>query len=185
MTRGPALARSSYTSTEDVIEREARVLWRRQLSQPGFWRPFVLRRVALGVVVLVLLVVLEVAEVGGPNGALRGAILLVPAFALLTVLDVWMIRRRTLHGHRYRIDAGCPPGTLVAAEYRSDEIEFILPTYRLSLPLDTIESAVHGGGVLVLDGDEADSAWVVPDELLGPDALRVLLDALGARLVDR
>lgn len=185
MTGGPVLATSSYTSTEEVIEREARVLWRRQLSRPGFWRPFVLRPVALGVVVLVLLVVLEVAEVGGPNGALRGAILLVPTFALLTVFDVWMIRRRTLRGHRYLVAAGCPPGTVVTADYRSDEVEFVLPTHRVTLPLDTIASGVHGGGVLVLQGEEADSAWVVPDELLGPDALRVLRDALGARFVQR
>ncbi|WP_377643174.1 hypothetical protein [Oryzobacter terrae] len=185
MTDAPREVTTSYTSTEAVIEREARVLWRRQLSRPGFWRGFVLRRVALSVVVVVLLVVVEVAEVGGPGAALRGGLVLVPAFLALLALDVWMVRRRTLRAHRVLTRAGCPPGTVVTAAYRPDEVEFTLPTHRVALPLSTVTSAVHGGGVLVLVGEDEETAWVVPDELLGDEAVRVLRAALGTRLVER
>ncbi len=180
----PREVTTSYTSTEEILEREADVLWRRQLAQDGFWRGFVRRRVALGVLIAVLLVVVEVAQVGGPGGALRGGVILVPAYVLLVALDVVLIRRRTRRAHLAVTRAGCPPGTVVSAVYRSDEVEFGLPSHRVTLPLSGITSAVHGGGVLLLSGDDDQSSWLVPDELLGPEALRVLRGALGSRLVE-
>ena len=52
----PGVATASYVSTQAIIDREYRLLARRQLGLPGFWRRFVRRRLAVAVLVVVVIV---------------------------------------------------------------------------------------------------------------------------------
>jgi len=176
---------ASYVSTAEILERESRLLARRQLARPGFWRSFVRRRVAAAVLVVAVIVVLTVATDGvTAAGAVRGTVFMLVALAVLTALDVWLTRRRVLRAHRAVTTRGCPPGTVVSASYSPSEFTFGLPGHRIVLETSSFASGLHEDRLLHLE--QVDGAqWVVPDELLGPDGLGVVRSVLGERLVER
>jgi hypothetical protein len=182
---GADVATASYVGSSEVLDREYRLLARRQLSRPGFWRRFVRRRIAAAVLVVVVIVALtlfddEVTPVGGA----RATVVMLSALAVLTAFDVWLTRRRVLRAHRVVVTSACPPGRVVSASYSPTELTFGRPGHRTVLETSSLAGAVHEGGPLVLD--QADGGvWVVPDELLGQHGLDVVRSALGDRLVER
>ena len=184
-TDAHSVATASYVSTTEILEREARLLARRQLTRPGFWRPFVRRRILAAVLVVAVIVTLAVVTDGiGAAGAVRGIVLMLLALGALTAVDVWLTRRGILRAHRAVATAGCPPGTVVAARYTPQELTFSLPGQRFVLETTTLTGGVHEGGLLWLEQGEL-GGWVVPAELLGPHGLDVVRAVLGERLVER
>ena len=181
---GGPRAHASYVSTPVILEREARALARRQLSTPGVWRRFGLRRLGVAVAAAALLTLLVATDRATLAGAGRGGLLLLVALALLTALDAWLIRRRVLRAHRTAAIASCPPGTVVAGTYALDEITFALPGHRVVVVTAAVTEAIHEGRLLLLHQDDG-RAWVVPDELLGDGGLDVVRAALGPRLEER
>ena len=180
-----AVATASYVSTTEILERESRLLARRQLTRPGFWRSFVRRHVLAAVLVVAVIVVLAVATDGvDAAGAVRGTVVMLLALGLLTALDVWLTRRRVFRAHRAVTTSNCPPGTVVSAAYSPTEFTFGLPGHRVVLETRTLTGGLHEGGLLWLEQDSG-GEWVVPDELLGPDGLDVVRTVLGERLVER
>ena len=179
------VATASYVSTTEILARESRLLARRQLARPGFWRSFVRRRVLVAVIVVAVIVALAVATDGvEAAGAVRGIALMLLALGLLTALDVWLTRRRIFRAHRVVTTANCPPGTVVSASYSPTELTFSLPGHRTVIEAASLAGGVHEGGILLLEA--ADGGWVVvPDELLGVSGLDVVRTVLGERLVER
>lgn len=187
-TRGAdaaAVATASYVSTAEILEREYRLLARRQLTRPGFWRRFVWRRVAVSLLVVVVIGALALVDDDiTPAGAVRGTVVMLSALGVLTALDVWLTRRRVLRAHRVTVTNACPPGTVVSAWYSPTELTFGLPGHRLVLETASLAGGVHEGGLLLLEQGDG-GAWVVPDELLGAHGLDVVRTSLGDRLVER
>ena len=181
----PGVATASYVSTQAISDREYRLLARRQLGLPGFWRGFVRRRLAVAVLGVVVIVVLALVDDGiTALGAVRGIVLMLVAIAVLTALDVWLTRRRIFRAHRVVVTSNCPPGTVVSASYSPTELTFSLPGHRTVIEAPSLASGVHEGGILLLQ--TADGGWVVvPDELLGAGGLDVVRTVLGERLVER
>ncbi|HET6969429.1 MAG TPA: hypothetical protein VFI44_14175 [Ornithinibacter sp.] len=180
-----SVATASYVSTAEILERESRLLARRQLARPGFWRPFVRRRVLAAVLIVAVIVALAVFIDGiEAAGAVRGIVLMLLALGLLTAVDVWLTRRGILRAHRVLATAGCPPGTVVTARYTPREFTFSLPGHRLMLETTTLTGGLHEGGLLWLEQAD-DVGWVVPDELLGVSGLDLVRTVLGERLVER
>ena len=179
------VATASYVSTTEILERESRLLARRQLARPGFWRSFVRRRLLVAVLVVAVIVALAVATDGvEAAGAVRGIVLMLLALGVLTALDVWLTRRRVFGAHRAVTTGNCPPGTVVSASYSPTEFTFGLPGHRIVLETSSLAGGLHEGGLLYLEQGNG-SEWVVPDELLGPDGLEVVRTVLGERLVER
>ena len=177
-------ATGSYVSTTEILEREARLLARRQLSLPGYWRRFVRRRVAAVVVIVALGVAIAVLSPVGVAGAVRGVTALLLLLALATAVDHWVVRRRVFRAHRVLAASACPPGTVVHAHFTVEELTFSLPGHRIVLETSSLSRGVHEGGLLLLE--QADGAvWVVPDELLGARGLDVARAGLGHRLDER
>jgi hypothetical protein len=181
----PGVATASYVSTQAIIDREYRLLARRQLGLPGFWRRFVRRRILVAVLVVVVIVVLALVDDGiTALGAVRGIVLMLVAIGVLTALDVWLTRRRIFRAHRVVVTSNCPPGTVVSASYSPAEFTFSLPGHRTVIEAASLAGGVHEGGILLLEA--ADGGWVVvPDELLGVSGLDVVRTVLGERLVER
>lgn len=179
------VATASYVSTTEILEREYRLLARRQLALPGFWRTFVRRRVLAAVLVVAVIVALAWFDAGVTTaGAVRGIALMLVALGALTTFDVWLTRRRTFRAHRVVAHSNCPPGTVVSASYSPTEFTFRLPGHSMALETSSLAGGVHEGGLLLLEAADG-GGWVVPDELLGPDGLEVVRTALGDRLVVR
>ena len=179
------VARASYVSTTEILGREYRLLARRQLSTPGFWRRFVGRRIAVAVLVVVVIVVLaQLSDGVTAAGAVRGIVLMLLTLGVLTALDVWLTRRRVVRAHRVVATSSCPPGTVVSASYSPAEFTFSLPGHRTVVETSSLAGGVHEEGLLFLESADG-GAWVVPDELLGAGGLDVVRAALGDRLVER
>ena len=178
-------ATASYVSSAEILQREYRLLARRQLSRPGFWRRFARRRIVAAVLVVAVIVALALFDDDiTAVGAARGTVVMLSALAVLTAFDVWLTRRRVLRAHRVVVTSACPPGTVVSASYSPTELTFSLPGHRTVLETSSLAGGVHEGGLLVLE--QADGGvWVVPDELLGAHGLDVVRTALGERLVER
>ena len=179
-----SVATASYVSTAEILERESRLLAWRQLARPGFWRPFVRRRVLAAVLMVAVIVALAMVIDGiEAAGAVRGIVLMLLALGLLTAFDVWLTRRRVFRAHRTLATLNCPPGTDVSASYSPTQFTFSLPGHRVVLETSSFAGGLHEGGLLHLeqvDGGE----WVVPDELLGAKGLDVVRTVLGERLVE-
>jgi hypothetical protein len=182
---GAGVATASYVSTTEIIDREYRLLARRQLALPGFWRRFAWRRVAVAVLVVVVIVALALFDDGVTAvGAARGIVLMLVAIGVLAALDVWLTRRRIFRAHRVVVTSNCPPGTVVSASYSPTEFTFSLTGHHTVLETASLTGAVHEGRLLLLEGADG-GAWVVPDELLGAQGLDVVRAVLGDRLVER
>ena len=181
----PGVATASYLSTPAIIDREYRLLARRQLSRPGFWSRFARRRLAVAVLAMVVIVALALFDDDITTaGAVRGTVVMLVALGVLTALDVWLTRRRIFRAHRVVTSSNCPPGTVVSASYSPTEFTFTLPGYRTVLETASLAGGVHAGGLLFLESADG-GGWVVPDELLGAGGLDVVRTALGDRLVER
>lgn len=173
---------SSVVSSVDIGRREADALFSWYLHRPGFWRTFIRRRIALVASVVVLLAVVEVYDVGGGGGALRGALFFGPVLAGLIAFDVWFVRRRYRQATRASVR---PPGSVLEAAFHPDRVEFTVTRNSTTVRWDEVRSAVRRDGVLTLAMEgEGDEAIMVPDELLTPPALEVLRGALGYRLLE-
>lgn len=178
------VATATYVSSAEILEREYRLLARRQLAQPGFWRTFTRRRVLAAVLVVAVIVALTVADDQVTTaGAVRGTVFMLLALAALTALDVWLTRRRVLRSHRVVATSGCPPGTVVSAAYSPTEFVFRLPGHSTVIETSTLAGGTHAGGVLLLESSDG-GCWVLPDELLGAHGLDVVRAALGDRLLE-
>lgn len=176
---------ASYVSSADVIARECAVLVDEIERSSGYWRPFVVRHVAVTGMLVMVPVLLHVAGLATRLGALRGVSLLLAVFAGLTAMDLWRSTRALRRAVRATVEDGCPVGTRVSARYTPDRIVFALPTHEIVIDPATITRARFVRRVLLLDQEDAERAWVVPVELVGQDGLRVLRDTLGVRFVER
>ena len=178
---GP-VAGASYVSTQAIIEREARALALDLRRHPHFWFPFVRARLVrlAGYAILVVLVAVAVPVPTGP---------VVLAAAL--VFAAWTaVAARTWLAEPYRIclaycEDGCPPpGTLVRATYAARAFEFVLPDRTITVDPATVVAARRRAGCLLVDLADTIGPMCVPDELLGPDGLRVVRTVLGDRLLE-
>lgn len=173
--------RVAYISSESVIEREAMALVRDIEAQPGYWRPFVVRHALLAVALLGLVVGMGIA-LRAPAEGLRALLTVVVTILVALVgTDWYLARRRVRRAVRLGVWHGCPPGTVVRAAWDEQRVVFTLPTHEIAVDLATVTAARPADGVLFLDQQDRPRAWVVPDELLGAEALEVLRRALGPR----
>ena len=182
---GTGVAPATYVSSAEILDREYRLLARRQLALPGFWRTFTRRRILAALLIVVVIVTLTVADDDITTaGALRGITVMLVALATLTVLDVWLIRRRVLRAHRVIANHRCPPGTVVSASYSPTEFVFRLPGHSTVIETAALAGGTHEGGLLFLESADG-GGWVLPDEMLGAHGLDVVRTALGERLIER
>lgn len=172
---------TSYVSSEPVIRREAAAVVREVEGAPGYWRPFVLKRLGLLALIAVLVVVLLGWGKVTLAGTVRGAGLLLVTSAALTWFDVVLTRRRVRRSAIGYVARQCPPGTPVRARWSRERVVFVAPTHEVRLDLATVTAARHRPGVLLLDQQAAALPWVVPEELLGEEALAVVRASLGSR----
>lgn len=179
---GGPRAEASYVSSDAVIARETAVVVRDLENRPGYWRPFVVRHVLVTLLFVGVLVVLTASGDADLAGLARGTAFALSVMAGLTALDLFVGKRKVRRAVRTHTEAACPPGTLVQAVWTPEWVLFRLPSHEIRVELATVTAARHGAGVLRLDQDGTGPGWVVPDELLGPDALAIVRDALGARL---
>lgn len=169
-------------SSEAVIAREVAVVVREREGTPGYWRPFVVRHVLMTLLFVGVIVVLTAFGYGNLAGLVRGTALALAIMAGLTAFDLWQVRRRLRRALLTLHRLACPPGTRVQAVWSSEDVVFRMPLHEIRLELATVTAGRHVSGVLLLDQGDAVRSWVVPDELLGPEALVILRDALGPRL---
>lgn len=169
-------------STEAVIAREVAAVVRDVEGRPGYWRPFLLRHAAVTLLFVAVLVGVTVVGPAGPAGLARGTALALVVMAAVTAFDGVQHRRRLRRALRIHHRTSCPPGTVVHALWTPEYVLFRVPTHEVRLALGTVTAGRHDGGVLRLDQDGSAPAWVVPDELLGQEALAIVRGALGTRL---
>ncbi len=183
-TTDPPCVETSYTSSLEVIERETQYVHRRELSRPGTWRRFAIRRVVVAAGIVAMGGWLLTLDQMQPLRVVTSTVLFLVVFAGLCALDVWLTRRRDLRSRRALARTGLPPGTLVRACYTPTEVTFVLPEQQVVLQWSGIVGALRERGLLVLEQTD-DETWVIPDEALGAAALDVVRGALGPRLVER
>lgn len=172
----------SYTSSAEIIEREATAMLEEQRSSPEFWNAFWRRRVRFLIAHLVVIVVAWVAWPFWEVVTIVAAVAVV-SFLGWTVIDSRAYVRNLWDSYRQICETGCPPGTVVEASWSHDAFEFVLPWATHVVHPSTISAGRQRDGVVVLDQEGRPFSWFVPNEMIGPGGLGVLREVLGDRFV--